>query len=116
MPVPVPATSAPPPILPASSNATVSATAVVFAPPELVTPANDQVDVKDESSTGWRKKEGWGKKVKPPSMVLDEDVNGFKTHQKRKGPGGAGGGKKKRKVSEKARQSSHLIDCGLCLE
>ncbi|KAG8217883.1 hypothetical protein J3R82DRAFT_6049 [Butyriboletus roseoflavus] len=99
VPVPVPTTSAPPPILgvPVSSNATVSATAVVFAPPELVTPGNDQVDVKDEPSTRWRKKEGWGKKVKPPSMVLDEDVNGFKAQQKRKGPSGAGGGKKGKK-------------------
>ncbi|KAF8557326.1 hypothetical protein OG21DRAFT_1457845 [Imleria badia] len=97
--IPVPAISAPPPILGAqvNSNATVSATAVVFAPPELVTPANDQADAKDESSTGWRKKEGWGKKVKPPSMVLDEDVNGFKAHQKRKGTGGAGGRKKGKK-------------------
>ena len=118
MPVPAPTTSAPPPILgvPVSSNATVSATAVVFAPPELVTPGNDQVDVKDEPSTGWRKKEGWGKKVKPPSMVLDEDVNGFKAHQKRKGPGGPGGGKKGRKVSAEARRFSHLINRGLRAE
>lgn len=102
---PTPAPSALPPILgvPASSNATVSATAIVFAPPELVTPANEQGDIKDEPNTGWRKKESWGKKVKPPSMVLDEDVNGFKAHQKRKGPGGAGGGKKKKKVSDEAR-------------
>ena len=75
----------------------------MFAPPELVTTANDQADAKDESGTGWRKKEGWGKKVKPPSMVLDEDVNGFKTHQKRKGAGGAGGKKKGKKVSPKAK-------------
>lgn len=109
--VPVSATFAPPPILgvPANSNAIVSATAVVFAPPELVTPASDQVESKDEPNTGWRKKEGWGKKVKPPSMVLDEDVNGFKSHQKRKGPGG-GGGKKGRKVSADSKLSPHLID------
>lgn len=106
--VPVPATLPPPPILgtPVNSNATVSATAVVFAPPELVTPENDQADAKDEPTTGWRKKESWGKKVKPPSMVLDEDINGFKTHQKRKGPGGAGGRKKGRKVSSQASRSS----------
>lgn len=84
----------------------------MFAPPELV--ANDQVDVKDEPNTGWRKKEGWGKKVKPPSMVLDEDVNGFKAHHKRKGPGGGGGGgggKKGKKVSAESGPSSHLIGC-----
>jgi splicing factor 45 len=41
---------------------------------------------------------GWGKKVKPPSMVLDENVNGYRTQKKR---GGAGGGKgRNKKVSD----------------
>jgi splicing factor 45 len=39
-------------------------------------------------------KSGWGKKVKPPSMVLDDDVNGFRGNTKRK----SGGGKKNKKV------------------
>ncbi|KAH7889269.1 hypothetical protein F5I97DRAFT_494358 [Phlebopus sp. FC_14] len=88
---------------PAVSTApSISATAVVFAAPELVAPGNDQAETKEPLSTGqkdpgWRKKEGWGKKVKPPSMVLDEDVNGFKAQHKRKGGGGGGGGGKKGK-------------------
>lgn len=109
--MPISANFAPPSILgtPTNSAATVSATAVVFAPPELVVPTNEQADVKDEPTTGWRKKEGWGKKVKPPSMVLDEDVNGFKAQKKRKGPGGAGGKKKGKKVSAEMRLSLNLI-------
>jgi splicing factor 45 len=74
----------------------------VFAAPELVTPNNDQAEAKDEANTGWQKKEGWGKKVKPPSMVLDEDVNGFRGQQKRKG----GGGKKGKKVCDQVQSSS----------
>ncbi|KAJ7285921.1 hypothetical protein C8J57DRAFT_1168651, partial [Mycena rebaudengoi] len=65
-----------------TSSAVVSATAVVFAPPALVEPVQEQ-------------EAGWGKKVKPPSMVLDEDVNGYKaSHNKKKG--GKGRGRKNR--------------------
>lgn len=74
----------------------ISTTAVVAAPPTLVdvsvpsllepTPAGP--------GSGSSHKSGWGKKVKPPSMVLDEDVNGFRGNPKRKG----GGGKKNKKV------------------
>jgi splicing factor 45 len=77
----------------------LSATAVVFAPPELVT-TGQQEEVKDDTvqkDSTWRKKEGWGKKVKPPSMILDEDINGFKAQHKRRA-GGGGGGRKGRKV------------------
>jgi splicing factor 45 len=63
----------------------VSSTAVVFAPPALV-----------ETSKDLAPEPGWGKKVKPPSMVLDEDVNGYKAHNKKKGAGGKGKGRKVR--------------------
>ncbi|KAG2078031.1 hypothetical protein BDR04DRAFT_1226835 [Suillus decipiens] len=93
--LPTPATATIPAAMPASG---LSATAVVFAPPELVT-TDQQEEVKDntvQKDSTWRKKEGWGKKVKPPSMILDEDINGFKAQHKRRA-GGGGGGRKGRK-------------------
>lgn len=66
----------------------LSSTAVVFAPPSLV----EQPQPKEQDS----QPQGWGKKVKPPSMVLDEDINGFKSSHKRKG--GRGRGKKNKNV------------------
>lgn len=68
---------------------TISATAVIFAPPTLAEPL-PSVDATLESTAT-----GWGKKVKPPSMILDEDVNGFKGKRNQKK---SGGGKKGRKV------------------
>jgi hypothetical protein len=76
----------------------MSATAIVAAPPTLV---NVSVPTLPEptpagpgSGSGSSHKSGWGKKVKPPSMVLDDDINGFRGNPKRKG----GGGKKNKKV------------------
>ena len=76
-----------------------------MAPPVLV---NIQKDVSAEKDKEMPKeeakkedngsgKQGWGKKVKPPSMVLDEDVNGFRGQSNKKRQGG-GGGRKNRKV------------------
>ena len=73
----------------------ISATVVVAAPPTLVdisTPALPEPTPAGPGS-GSSHKSGWGKKVKPPSMVLDDDVNGFRGNPKRKG-----GGKKNKKV------------------
>ncbi|KAI3610702.1 dna-damage-repair toleration protein [Moniliophthora roreri] len=85
-----------------ASTATISSTAVVFAPPTLVEPKLTGTDGNDSASTSQlieenlppKQGQGWGKKVKPPSMVLDEDVNGFQARQKRKV--GKGKGKKNR--------------------
>jgi hypothetical protein len=73
----------------------------------LVKPGDQQEEVKDDTAqkdSTWRKKEGWGKKVKPPSMILDEDINGFKAQHKRRA--GGGGGRKGKKVYLPA---SHLV-------
>jgi splicing factor 45 len=80
-------TSAPP--------TSISATAVVVAPPTLLDVlAPGLPEPTSGPGSGSSHKSGWGKKVKPPSMVLDDDVNGFRGNPKRKG----GGGKKNKKV------------------
>ncbi|KAI0081385.1 hypothetical protein K474DRAFT_1613500 [Panus rudis PR-1116 ss-1] len=77
-----------------SSTATVSSTAVIYAPPSLVdvTRATSNEASEQQPATS----QGWGKKIKPPSMVLDEDVNGFRATRGGK-KGGAGGKKGKKK-------------------
>ena len=73
-----------------ASPTSISATAVVAAPPTLV----DAPALPEPTPVPGSLKSGWGKKVKPPSMVLDDDVNGFRGNPKRKG----GGGKKNKRV------------------
>ncbi|TFY57437.1 hypothetical protein EVJ58_g7020 [Rhodofomes roseus] len=74
----------------------ISSTAVVFAPPSLV----EQPKKEDAAPGAHPQTQGWGKKVKPPSMILVEDVNGFKAqHGERRG---GGGGKKKGRKNKNA--------------
>ncbi|KAH9977361.1 hypothetical protein BGW80DRAFT_1436000 [Lactifluus volemus] len=54
------------------------------------------------SGPGSGHKSGWGKKVKPPSMVLDDDINGFRGNTKRKGGGGGKKNKKNKNVQQLA--------------
>jgi splicing factor 45 len=62
---------------------------VVFAPPVL----NDTISsAPAPASETQSATQGWGRKVKPPSMILDEDINGFKGTSKKKH--GKGKGKK----------------------
>ena len=72
-----------------SSVANISSTAVVAAAPVLVRQEEQKEPQKSVQ------KLAWGKNIKPPSMVLDEDVNGFKKNKKNRG-GGQGKGKKKK--------------------
>ncbi|TFK86256.1 hypothetical protein K466DRAFT_587379 [Polyporus arcularius HHB13444] len=74
-----------------AGTATISSTAVVFAPPSLVDTTPAKAEEKKESQP---QGQGWGRKVKPPSMVLDEDVNGFKAKRGGKKEGGKKKGKK----------------------
>lgn len=73
-----------------------------MAPPVLVNINKDVGGKEKDKEVGKEKEEsgtqGWGKKVKPPSMILDEDVNGFRGQAQKKRQGGAGGGRKNRRV------------------
>ena len=75
------------PAAPGTQTGMISSTAVVFAPPSLIdtpfeSPAvSSNTQQEQNLSTINSQPQGWGKKVKPPSMVLDEDVNGFKKSQ-----------------------------------
>ncbi|KAK0210687.1 hypothetical protein DFS33DRAFT_1483738 [Desarmillaria ectypa] len=77
--------------LAAASSATVSSSAVIFAPPVLVEPPKPSESVQEPAPT----QGGWGKKVKPPSMVLEEDVNGFRAAGQKKKSGKGKGRKHK---------------------
>ncbi|KAI0373276.1 hypothetical protein BV20DRAFT_1119323 [Pilatotrama ljubarskyi] len=78
-----------------AATSTISSTAVVFAPPSLVeTPASKP---EEPAAQPQPQSQGWGRKVKPPSMILDDDVNGFKARRGGKREGGGGGKKKGKK-------------------
>ncbi|TFK76499.1 hypothetical protein BDN72DRAFT_954227 [Pluteus cervinus] len=88
-----------------SVSTILSATAVVFAPPVLVGPTDPTTTTATEPET-----QGWGKKMKPPSMVLDEDVNGFRSQKKRPGGGGGGGGGKSKGKKRKDAPVQNIWD------
>ncbi|KAG8954037.1 hypothetical protein FRC04_001021 [Tulasnella sp. 424] len=96
-----PAPTRAPPAAVAIASANISSTAVIFAAPVLVnttraatsdaaseTNSTNPTDSKEETS------KGWGKKIKPPAMVLDDNVNGFKGAKGRVGGGKKSKGKK----------------------
>lgn len=76
--LPVGASIASTPALP--PGAVLSSTAVIAAEPILVVPSKATDGAKNEAPVV---EVGWGKKIKPPSMILDEDVNGFKSKNKK---------------------------------
>ena len=74
------------------SNATISAAPVLIS---------NETEKDNESD---RVAQGWMKKIKPPSMVLDEDVNGFKDKSRKAGGHGKSKGKGKKKVCHGVRR------------
>ena len=75
-----------------SKQGSISSTAIVSAAPVINVP-EQQKPAEPERPNAL----GWGKKIKPPSMVLDDDVNGFKSNS-RKGNATGGGKRKGKKV------------------
>ncbi|CAE7175047.1 unnamed protein product [Rhizoctonia solani] len=101
----VPATQARPAyagfIAPTKPSAIVSSSAIISAPPVLIEQPAAKTETEPDSNQA--NKAGWAKKIKAPSMVLDEDVNGFR----------AVGGKKKGTGSRK-KVLSPSIPLALC--
>ncbi|KAG8900150.1 hypothetical protein FRB99_006210 [Tulasnella sp. 403] len=87
------------PLLGFTAVPTISATAVISAEPVLITPQQQprQADAEETVPDKQESKDGWAKRIKPPSMVLDDDVNGFRSTKRQ---GGGGGGKKKGKKAK----------------
>ncbi|TFK29888.1 hypothetical protein FA15DRAFT_185722 [Coprinopsis marcescibilis] len=67
--------------------AELSSTAVVFAPPQLNADNEASKTTTAANAARAANTQGWGKKVKPPSMVLDDDVNGFRSQKRKVGKG-----------------------------
>ncbi|KAH8102933.1 hypothetical protein BXZ70DRAFT_927282 [Cristinia sonorae] len=76
--------------VPNAASATISSTAIMYSAPTVIEDPKLATATENSATPG---SQGWGKKVKPPSMILDEDVNGFNA----KRGGKKAGGKKNRK-------------------
>ncbi|KZT44195.1 hypothetical protein SISSUDRAFT_1039473 [Sistotremastrum suecicum HHB10207 ss-3] len=76
----------------------VPASAVVFAPAITFEQPSKNDTSSEQDAEQKHQKGGWGKKKMPPSMVLDEDVNGFKSNKKK-------GNKEKNRKGKKNKQA-----------
>ncbi|KEP54698.1 putative DNA damage repair protein DRT111 [Rhizoctonia solani 123E] len=74
--------------------AIVSSSAIISAPPVLIEQPAAKSETQQDSNESNKATTGWTKKIKAPSMVLDEDVNGFRAvGGKKKGAGSRKKGK-----------------------
>ncbi|KAH7107333.1 hypothetical protein BKA62DRAFT_683036 [Auriculariales sp. MPI-PUGE-AT-0066] len=87
---------------PRASAPSATSGAISAAPAAVIIEAAPVLHEDTNTSTTSTATGGWGKKVKPPSMVLEEDVNGFRNQH-----GGAKKNNKKKKKSQQQQQHQY---------